>query len=178
MKKVILSVSMVIMTLMSFGQSGTITQNVSLFYGTQKTMGVDFVVGKTDVLYGCGMSYYVGQSGFGAEYTNIIGPNTYPNDIYDIQIKKDMFVYGILGRKLSDKTIIVTKIGLGTRVKYYNGYDKTQTLSSDGYWFIRESSGSDVMVGSIVQHKVKNVIATIGYDTFNGITIGIGVKLY
>lgn len=177
MKKTIILFLMVIMTSLSFGQSNSITPNVSLFYGTQKMLGVDFVTGKTDVIYGCGVSFYMGKGGFGTEYTGIIGPNTYPNDIYDIQIKKDMSIYGIFGRKLSNKTIIVSKIGLGTMVKYYNGYDKFQILSPAGYWFIRESSGMDVMVGSVIQHKFKHFITYLGYDTFNGGIFGIGVNL-
>ena len=177
MKQIILSILMVIMTSLTFGQSKTITPNVSLFYGTQNTFGVDFVVGKNDIVYGVGTSFYVGKGGIGTEYTGIFGPNTYSNEIYDTPIKKDMSVYCIFGRKLNDKTTIISKIGLGTQVKYYNGYDKSQILSPSGYWFLRESSGTDVMVGSVIQHKVKRLITYIGYDTFNGVTVGIGVNL-
>ena len=178
MKQIILSILMVIMTSLTFGQSKTITPNVSLFYGTQNTFGVDFVVGKNDIVYGVGTSFYVGKGGIGTEYSGIFGPNTYSNEIYDTPIKKDMSVYCIFGRNLSDNTIIVSKIGLGTQVKYYNGYGTSPTLSPSGYWFLREYSGADVIVGSVIQHKVKHLITYIGYDTFNGITIGIGVKLY
>ncbi len=168
---------MVIITSLSFGQSKSITPNISLFYGTQNTFGVDFVVGKNDIVYGGGVSFYAGKGGVGTEYTGIFGPNTYSNEIYDTPIKKDMSVYCIFGRKLNDKTTIVSKIGLGTQVKYYNGYDKSQILSPSGYWFLREYSGADVIVGSVIQHKVKHLITYIGYDTFNGVTVGIGVNL-
>jgi len=164
---------MVIMTSLSFGQSKSITPNVSLFYGTQNTFGVDFITRKNDIVYGGGVSFYVGKGGIGTEYTGIFGPNTYSNEIYDITIKKDMSVYCIFGRNLSDNTIIVSKIGLGTQVKYYNGYGTYPR----GYWFLREYSGADVIVGSVIQHKVKHLITYIGYDTFNGITVGIGVNL-
>jgi hypothetical protein len=177
MKQIILSILMVIMTSLSFGQSKSITPNVSLFYGTQNTFGVDFVTGKNDIVYGGGVSFYAGKGGVGTEYTGIFGPNTYSNEIYDITIKKDMSVYCIFGRNLSDNTIIVSKIGLGRQVKYYNGYDKSQILSPSGYWFLREYSGADVIVGSVIQHKVKHLITYIGYDTFNGVTVGIGVNL-
>ena len=43
MKQIILSILMVIMTSLSFGQSKSITPNVSLFYGTQNTFGADFI---------------------------------------------------------------------------------------------------------------------------------------
>ena len=177
MKQIILSILMVIMTSLTFGQSKTITPNVSLFYGTQNTFGVDFVAGKNDIVYGGGASFYAGKGGVGTEYTSIFGPNTYSNEIYDTPIKKDMSVYCIFGRKLNDKTTIVSKIGLGRQVKYYNGYDKSQILSPSGYWFLREYSGMDIMVGSVIQHKVKHLITYIGYDTFNGVTVGIGVNL-
>ena len=177
MKQIILSILMVIMTSLTFGQSKTITPNVSLFYGTQNTFGVDFVAGKNDIVYGGGVSFYVGKGGIGTEYTGIFGPNTYSNEIYDTPIKKDMSVYCIFGRKLNDKTTIVSKIGLGTQVKYYNGYGTSPTSSPSGYWFLREYSGADVIVGSVIQHKVKHLITYIGYDTFNGITVGIGVNL-
>ena len=180
MKQIILSILMVIMTSLTFGQSKTITPNVSLFYGTQNTFGVDFVVGKNDIVYGGGVSFYAGKGGIGTEYTGIFGPNTYSNEIYDTPIKKDMSVYCIFGRKLNDKTTIVSKIGLGTQVKYYNGYGTSPTSptsSPSGYWFLREYSGADVIVGSVIQHKVKHLITYIGYDTFNGVTVGIGVNL-
>ena len=180
MKQIILSILMVIMTSLTFGQSKAITPNVSLFYGTQNTFGVDFVVGKNDIVYGGGVSFYAGKGGIGTEYTGIFGPNTYSNEIYDTPIKKDMSVYCIFGRKLNDKTTIVSKIGLGTQVKYYNGYGTSPTSptsSPSGYWFLREYSGADVIVGSVIQHKVKHLITYIGYDTFNGITVGIGVNL-
>ena len=57
MKQIILSILMVIMTSLTFGQSKTITPNVSLFYGTQNTFGVDFVAGKNDIVYGGGVSF-------------------------------------------------------------------------------------------------------------------------
>jgi hypothetical protein len=95
MKQIILSILMVIMTSLTFGQSKTITPNVSLFYGTQNTFGVDFVVGKNDIVYGVGTSFYVGKGGVGTEYTGIFGPNTYSNEIYDTPIKKDMSVYSV-----------------------------------------------------------------------------------
>jgi hypothetical protein len=180
MKQIILSILMVIMTSLTFGQSKTITPNVSLFYGTQNTFGVDFVVGKNDIVYGGGVSFYAGKGGIGTEYTGIFGPNTYSNEIYDTPIKKDMSVYCIFGRKLNDNTTIISKIGLGTQVKYYNGYGTSPTYptsSPSGYWFLREYSGADVIVGSVIQHKVKHLITYIGYDTFNGVTVGIGVNL-
>jgi uncharacterized protein YpmB len=90
MKQIILSILMVIITSLSFGQSKSITPNVSLFYGTQNTFGVDFITRKNDIVYGGGVSFYGGKGGFGTEYTGIFGPNTYSNEIYDITIKKDM----------------------------------------------------------------------------------------
>ena len=156
---------------------GSKTGDNPLFAEHAASLGKMLAESGFDIVYGGGVSFYVGKGGIGTEYTGIFGPNTYSNEIYDTPIKKDMSVYCIFGRKLNDKTTIISKIGLGTQVKYYNGYDKSQILSPSGYWFLREYSGADVIVGSVIQHKVKHLITYIGYDTFNGVTVGIGVNL-
>lgn len=147
--------------------------NMAMYFGTNSKLGFDFLGGRKTI-FGFGLSTHLGKGGVGKDYSATVGPNAFPTDIYESFEADRMGLYGILGTRLGKKLVLAGKLGFGTRLKYFNGYDSNQILSPDGYWFTSFDAGTKLLVGIFTQYQVGNWSPYLGADSFNGVNIGVG----
>jgi len=149
------------------------TTNVTVYYGTKNKVGLDFVIGEK-LVYGAGFAGYLGKGAIGKDYSEIIGPNTYREDIYEIIEADNMGLYGLIGSRITKNFTVAAKLGFATRFKYYNGYDSQQILSPDGYWYTSQKVEGKALVGVFTQIHIKRWSPYLGVDNFSGVNIGLG----
>lgn len=147
--------------------------NVTLYYGTKKKVGFDFMTGEK-LVYGAGFAGYIGKGAVGKDYTETMGPNAFREDIYEIIEADNIGFYGLLGTRISKYFTIAAKLGFANRVKYFNGYDKYQILAPDGYWYTSQKLDSKALVGAFAQINAEKWSPYIGVDNFSGVNIGLG----
>lgn len=152
---------------------GVPTMNIAGYYGTNKVIGFDFTLGGK-IMYGAGFSMYVGHGGVGRDYSNTMGPNAFSGEIYERITAKNTSFYGIVGYKVTKELIVQGKLGYGGDTKYFNAYDKSQILSTNGYYYTSQNGGGAILLGGSVQYVIDNISPYVGYDNFNGLKIGVG----
>jgi hypothetical protein len=146
----------------------------NIYYGTNQTLGINFLSGK-EFVFGFDASVYLGEGGVGRDYTGTIGRATFANDIYETRISPYFSGSILAGKKITKNFMPYIKLGLGSTRKYYNGYDASQILDPSGYWFISEPSGNDAVLGVGFAYTIKRWAIVIGYDSFNAVNIGLGM---
>ena len=145
-------------------------------YGTTNKFGFDLpVIAKSGFTWGLGCTIGLGHSGVGKDYSKTIGPNAFPNDIYEKITSESGSYYGIIGYKLN-KFVINSKIGIGNTTTYYNAYDKSQILAPNGYYFTSSGLESKFLAGINFIYTGRNLMPNIGFDNYNGVCIGINIK--
>jgi hypothetical protein len=175
MKKLNLLLIICFITLNAMAQKSQSNGSISVYYGTKSKLGFDFIFGKK-ISWGLGVSTYLGKGAVGKNYSETIGPNAFPSDIYEVIEADNIGIYGILGSRVTNHLIIAGRLGAATRTKYYNGYDNNQILSPNGYWYTSTDAGTKVLVGAFTQYEIKKWSASFGADNFNGVTIGVGLN--
>jgi hypothetical protein len=146
--------------------------NMSTHYGSNNFFGFDISVGKK-VTYGLGLSIYIGKSSVGQEFTNFHW-SKYSSDVYEKISAPNISLYGIVGYKPIPNLIIQGNLGMGTKLNYYNAYDKYKILGTNGFYYTTTDAGTTLLVGGSVQYIFNKVSPYVGYDTFNGIKVGVG----
>jgi hypothetical protein len=149
------------------------TSNVTMYYGTKKKVGFDFMTGEK-LVYGAGFVGYIGKGAVGKDYSETIGSNTYREDIYEIIEADNLGVYALIGSRISKYFTIAAKLGFATRMKYYNGYDRQQILAPDGYWYTAQKLDSKALIGAFAQINADRWSPYFGVDNFSGVKIGLG----
>jgi hypothetical protein len=149
------------------------TSNITGYYGLNKVIGFDFAYGK-GIMYGLGVSMYVGRQGVGENYSNTMGPNTFSSEIYEKITAKNVGLYGIVGYRATKNLIVQGKLGYGGNIKYFNAYDKRQILSPNGYYYTSQDAGGSLLFGGSLQYVIDNISPYVGYDNYNGLKIGVG----
>lgn len=149
------------------------TTNVTVYYGTKNKVGFDIVAGEK-LVYGVGIAGYIGKGAVGKDYSEIIGPNAYREDIYEIIEADNMGLYGLIGSRITKNFTMAAKLGFATRFKYYNGYDRQQILAPDGYWFTSQKVDGKALIGIFTQIHIERWSPYIGVDNFSGVNIGLG----
>ena len=157
--------------------------SLSLYAGSIGSVGMDclfnldqLTIGKTEsnIWLGFGWSINMNKTGVGKDYSKTIGPNAFPRDIYEINKAKNAGIYLIVGTNNNNKFSGGLKIGLGQEANYCNAYDRHQILSPNGYYYtIGESSSIFIIGGYINYYATKNMGVYSGYDTFNGVKLGL-----
>jgi hypothetical protein len=177
MKKLLLMLSMLLISLVSYGQDSkykTPRINGVIYYGSTKKLGFEAnLTTKTNLLIGGGLSMDLNRGGIGEDYSATMGPNAFREEIYDIRITDYISIYGTIGytyKRLS----FGGKLGIGGKAKYYNAYDNRQILSPNGYYYTSTYLGNEILLGVFAAYKTNGKISPyFGYDTFNGINIGL-----
>jgi hypothetical protein len=172
-KAIILMIVVVLGIRLSVQAQQSYTTNVTVYYGTKNKLGFDFVMGEK-LVYGVGFAGYLGKGAVGKDYSEIIGPNTYSEDIYEIIEADNMGLYGLIGSRITKNFTIAAKLGFATRFKYYNGYDKKQILAPNGYWYTSQKVEGKALVGLFTQIHIERWSPYIGVDNFSGVNIGLG----
>ena len=145
-------------------------------YGMTNKFGFDLtVISEKGFIWGGGATIGLGHGGVGKDYSNTIGPNAFPNDIYEKTTNGSGSFYGILGYKLKN-FVINSKIGSGTLRTYYNAYDKSQILSPNGYYFTSNSAENNILIGINLIYTGKKIMPNIGFDSYNGVCFGVNFK--
>lgn len=145
--------------------------NMSVNYGLNKFFGFDISMGEK-ITYGIGFSVYTGKSGVGQGYTTFSW-KAFPRDVYEKVTAPNVSIYGIVGYKPIKNLIVQANLGVGTTQNYYNAYDKYGILGN-GYYHTTTDAGTSILIGGSVQYVIDNITPYVGYDTFNGIKIGVG----
>ncbi len=181
MKKIVLVLTLVLGTLVSNAQFNKInksTSTVSMYYGSANTLGVNGTFNK----FGFGISF--GMKGpVGKDYSAVMGPNAFSEDIYEIVDAKNIGLKIMYGDYILPKTKISGVLGYGSYSKYYNAYDSNQILSPSGYYYTSTESNSILIYGFNVN---QNIIAPnglagigmgleIGYNNFDNIHMGVSI---
>ena len=151
----------------------TYNTNVTVYYGIKNKVGFDFVMGEK-LVYGAGFAGYLGKGAVGKDYSEIIGPNTYREDIYEIIEADNMGLYGLIGSRITKNFTVAAKLGFATRFKYYNGYDRQQILAPDGYWYTSQKVEGKALIGVFTQIHIERWSPYVGVDNFSGVNIGLG----
>jgi hypothetical protein len=149
------------------------TSNVTAYYGIKNKIGFDFVMGEK-LVYGAGFAGYIGKGAVGKDYSEIIGPNTYREDIYEIIEADNLGLYGLIGSRITKNFTVAAKLGFATRFKYYNGYDRQQILATDGYWYTSQKVEGKALVGVFTQIHIERWSPYVGVDNFSGVNFGLG----
>jgi hypothetical protein len=167
---------MIIVVLISF-VSSTFAQitstNLSTYYGNNNKIGFEISFAGNTV-WGVGGSFHTGKGGVGRNYSSTVGPNTFHEDIYEVKSADYVSFYGIVGKQITKNLTVTGNLGFSERLKYYNGYDKSQILSTNGYWYTSASLGVDILYGVTAQYNIDHITPYIGYDNFNGVKVGVG----
>lgn len=111
----------------------------------------------------------------GKDYSNIIGKNTFEDDIYE-NVKYDSFsLNALVGYTFYKGLYLSLLIGYGMNEEGFNCYDKSQILASNGYYSFRTEKSGKFNYGILIGYRYKKIDIGIGYDVIeNGfITIGI-----
>ena len=167
---------MIIIVLISFISSSfaqITSSSLSTYYGNNNKIGFELTM-TGNTVWGMGASFHTGKGSVGKDYSTIIGPNTYPSDIYQVISADYVSIYGIVGKQVTKNLTVTGNLGFSERMRYYNGYDKHQILSPNGYWYTSTSLGADILYGATIQYNIDHITPYIGYDNFNGVKIGIG----
>ena len=176
MKKLSILLFICFITLNVRAQNSSSNGSISVYYGTKSKLGLDIIFGKK-INWGMGFSAYLGKGGVGKDYSETIGPNTFPSDIYEVIENDHGGIYGIIGSKVTKHLMIAGRLGAITRFKYYNGYDRQQILSPNGYWYTSTDAGTKVLIGAFTQYRIKKWSTSFGADNFSGVTIGVALNL-
>jgi hypothetical protein len=151
------------------------TSIINTYYGTGQTLGMNFLTGK-NIVFGGELSFFMGKSGVGKNYTGIFGPATYASDIYETKTLPFSSFSALGGKKISENVIIYTKVGFGSLRKYYNGYDPSQILDPSGYWHLTEPHSTTGMFGGGFMFTTQILSIMVSYDSFNKLHFGLGLK--
>jgi len=172
MKKMAMVAIALIASFSTFAQN----MNVTAYYGSTNKIGVDFThtSSQTNLILGAGVSMSL-KTGVGSDYTGIVGPNAFGNEVYKTTSEDNVGIYGIVGYQLSDGVSVMGNIGYGNKRKYYNAYDRSQILSPSGYYFTSIPDGGNIIYGINLNFKVtKNINTSLGMDNFNTARVGVG----
>lgn len=173
LKNLILSL-LIVISQIAYSQTDAPRATFNITYSTGQTLGMNFLAGK-DWVFGFDGSVYMGQAAVGRDYSNIFGPNAFQNDIYEIVDAPSVSVSLLLGKKVFDRFSLFSKIGLGTTRRYYNGYDPSQILSPNGYWYTSQPLSTQVLIGVGAQYTINKLALQLHYDKFNQVTFGLGI---
>ena len=165
---------LILLSQIAYSQNESPRATFNVTYSTGQTLGMNFLAGK-DLLFGFEGSVYLGRAAVGRDYSNIIGPNTYSKDIYEIVDAPNVSASLLLGKTVSKGFSVFSKIGFGTTRRYYNGYDPSQILSPNGYWYTSQPLSTNLLIGAGVQYTVNKLALQLHYDQFNKVTFGLGI---
>jgi hypothetical protein len=174
MKPYLISFLLLLLSVNSFGQRSSV--DIAGYYGISNKLGFDFVYNK-NISLGFGFAAHMGKGAVGRDYSKTMGPNAYPNEIYEVVEVNNVAFYAIIGKSIKDKIFLAGHIGYCSRMKYFNAYDPTQILSPNGYYYTStELSGVPLIGGSIIINTGK-FCPYIGYDNINSLKIGVTLHL-
>ena len=153
---------------------------VSMSYGGASTIGVDAMIGKI----GFGLS--LGTKGpVGKDYSDVVGPNAFREDIYEVVNAKSVSVRLIAGDNITDELKIAGMLGIGTTRDFFNAYDDRQILDPSGYYYTSANEKASILYGFLINYRVtkpKNMFGIgwgvhIGYNNFDKVNAGISMNL-
>lgn len=172
MKNLITSI-IILLSFTSFGQELKIKDGTwNMYYGTKNTIGIEMnVVKNNNITIGGGLLFRISSEANGVHYTTM-GPNRFPQEIYEKKNGTNFGMYGMLGYNI-DKLTIISKLGFASKVNYYNAYDRTGILSPTGYYYTTTSDGLSGLIGVSFIYKVDRVSPYIGIDNVNGLSVGV-----
>lgn len=148
---------------------------ISSHVTSQSHLGFEVLFGKS-ILIGFGGEVFLGEKGIGTDYSKVFGVNTYPNDIYKINsdVKTGSGYFCIA--KSFNKFFISGNLGMGSIVTFYDGYDKLQILSPNGYWYVKTINQNIFVIGIHVNYRISEyLILKTGFDNYSNFKIGAGL---
>ena len=174
MKKTLLFIWISLFSMVSYGQNNTLKDvNWVLYYGfNNSSIGFEMnVLRKDNISIGGGMILPSSKNSVGVEYTTM-GPNKFPQEIYEKKNGIGMGFYGIFGYR-HRKLTVSSKVGIYTKDTYHNAHDRMFILSSNGYYHTTTSNGTGLLLGGSLSYKLGHISPNIGYDNVGGLSIGI-----
>lgn len=145
--------------------------NISVYNG-KNVVGAEISYG-LEVLFGAGYTINYENVGIGKKLS--LHPSQYPTHIYQSIVQHRTSIYGTVGVKIKNKYILTTQVGYGETTIIKNAYDPTFSLSKNGlYHYNTKVGGGKQMFGASLQYFNSPISPYIGYDTFNGLKLGIG----
>ena len=148
--------------------------NFSILYTSDNHIGFE-LLGGGDFLIGFGLLSTIKKNGYGTDYSEIFGINTYRSDIYRIHTAKVASAYGVIGVN-HKKLTLGCILGAGYNNTFYNGYDNSQILSPSGYWYLSKKEQSTFLYGAQIHYIfAENFSTYFGYDNFNKYKFGFFV---
>ena len=154
---------------------------VSMSYGGASTIGVDAMIGKI----GFGLSLRT-KGPVGEDYSNTMGPNALPEDIYEVVNAKNVSVRLLAGDNITDELKLVGMLGVGTTRDFFNAYDKHQILNPSGYYYTSANEKASILFGFLANYRISkpdtNTIfgigwgVHVGYNNFDNFNAGISIN--
>jgi hypothetical protein len=141
MKKTLLTILVIALSIASYGQSYTL----SAYYSSSKSIGAELIKHKKGNVYGIGISTFLLNGAEGADYTEFINPGT----AYEVVNAKHGSSYAILGIE-KNRFYFASKVGFGVRKNYYNG--ETNGM----LWYVIRDGGTYLLCGAHWDIESKN----------------------
>ncbi len=152
---------------------------VSMSYGGASTIGVDAMIGKIGFGLSLGMKGPVGE-----DYSDVIGPNAFREDIYEVVNAKSVSVRLIAGDNITDELKIAGMLGVGTTRDFFNAYDDYQILNPSGYYYTSANEKTSILYGFLANYRISEPDTIfgiswgmhIGYNNFDNFNAGISIN--
>ena len=127
----------------------------------------------SDIIVGAGVSFFYNKGNKGNDYTNFISDFS---GAYQTVIGKEGSIFLIIGNKINNNLSCAFRFGAGTVKRYINGKGLADMPAE--LWFVRQRVSENLLCGITAQYSVSSFSLTGGWDTFNGVNIGIGYKFF
>lgn len=122
-----------------------------------------------NLYYGFGISIFGKQGNRGQDYTNFYSHES--PDVYENVLSQSGSIFIIAGTKIKGGVTVMPKVGLGSKIRYFNGKTAGQE------WYVRRGAGTYLLYGLEASKHFGSTLIGCGYDNFNGFLINLGFKI-
>jgi hypothetical protein len=121
------------------------------------------------------------NKGNGEDYSGIMGPNAFPEDIFKTVDGIDYTFHMIVATPIHERIVVGVMLGAASYSTAHYAYDRNQILSYDGYYYTTSNGRGKWSLGltsNQVLHTVKgiDIVSNVSWTGTNGLVFGAGIQ--
>lgn len=163
--------------------SNTYKNTIGLGVTTTAAIDINYICQTDNLLpffdkYGFGMDIGLKSSGSGEDYTSKDFTNGFNDQQYldSGDIVNGFGMYGIIGKQWGFFSLS-GKLGFGTITQGANYYDPDRIFGDNGYYYKTIVNETKLLAGGVLGFDyTERINLNMGFDTYNQITFGVGIK--